>query len=55
MVDNMKDLREIARQVCEEMGIEWNENSTEATINGRPMTSEDLWRAFDLILGYKDK
>lgn len=51
----MKDLHEIARKVCDDLGIVWDENSTEATINGKPMTSDDLWKAFDLICNYKDE
>jgi hypothetical protein len=26
---------EIAKQLCEEMGITWNENATEPTVNGK--------------------
>lgn len=46
----MENLCEIAKQVCKELGIEWDKNATEPTINGKPITKED-WKK----LGYTDE
>lgn len=41
------DVRVVARTVCDEHGIAWDKNATEATLNGNPITSDDIGRAFN--------
>lgn len=38
---------DIALKICNEFGIAWDKNATQATLNGKPVTSEDLFNAFN--------
>lgn len=44
-----KDYSVIAKQICDECGIGWNENATEATLNGKPVDEHDIRRVFGKI------
>lgn len=37
----------LAKQICETMGIAWNENATKATLHGVPVVPADIGRAFN--------
>jgi hypothetical protein len=34
--------RELAKQICRELGIKWNQNAKCATIDGEPINSDNL-------------
>lgn len=39
-------LKEIAKKICEDYNITWDENATEPTLNGEPIKEGDIVRAF---------
>ncbi|MGN0246514.1 MAG: hypothetical protein ACI4DK_11210 [Lachnospiraceae bacterium] len=40
-----EQLGAIAKEICEEYGITWDENATEPTLNGEPIKEGDIVRA----------
>lgn len=46
-VQPFSDLRMVAKTICDEHDIVWDENATEATFNGNPVTSNDIGRVFN--------
>ena len=41
------DVRVVARTICDEHSIAWDEDATEATLNGAPVTHDDIGRVFN--------
>lgn len=42
----METKKEIAKKLCIEMGIEWDDNATVPTVAGKPIKDEDLNKLF---------
>lgn len=39
---------EIAKSICNKLDIEWDDNASIPTLNGKPITDEDIKRAFGI-------
>lgn len=42
--------RNLARELCKELGIEWNENSSVPTLRGVPITQDSLEDLFSVSM-----
>ena len=39
-------IKELAREICEELGIAWNVSACEPTLRGVPISEEDIGKLF---------
>lgn len=42
------ETEDVAKEICDELGIQWDENATQATLNGEPVTTDVFLKSFEI-------